>query len=69
VKSIKALLILGFVFLSNGITLLIVGLTTHLTVFWTLGPAFIALGVVFLAVSKSRKNSLGTLSSPCGTEG
>ena len=62
-NSIKALLIVGFVFLSNGITLFIVGLTTHLTVFWTLGPAFIALGVVFLAISKSRKNSLTTLSS------
>ena len=68
VNSIKAFLILGFVFLSNGITLLIVGLTTHLTAFWTLGPAFIALGVVFLAISKSRKNSIGSSSLPSRSE-
>jgi len=68
VNSIKSLLILGFVFLTNGITFLIVGLTTHLTVFWTLGPSFIALGIVFLAISKSRKNTHGSSSSASGSE-
>ena len=68
VKSIKALLILGFVFLTNGITFLIVGLTTHMTAFWTLGPSLMALGVVFLAISKSRKYSHGSPSSPSGSE-
>ena len=67
-NSIKTLLILGFVFLTNGITFLIVGLATHLTAFWALGPSFIALGVVFLAISKSRKNSHGSSSSPSGNE-
>jgi hypothetical protein len=57
VDSIKRLLILGFVFLTNGLTFLVVGLTTDLTVFWTLGPALIALGVVFLAISKTRKSA------------
>ena len=67
-NSIKTLLILGFVFLANGITFLIVGLTTDLTIFWTLGPSFMALGIVFLAISKSRKNAHGISSSPSGSE-
>ena len=67
-NSIKTLLILGFVFLTNGITFLIVGLTTHLTIFWTLGPSFMALGIVFLAISKFHKNAHGTSSSSSGNE-
>ena len=62
--SIKSLLIIGFVFLANGIVFLIVGLTTHLTVFWALGPSFMALGIAFLAISKSRKSAQGTSSLP-----
>jgi membrane protein implicated in regulation of membrane protease activity len=67
-NSIKSLLILGFVFLASGITFLIVGLATHLTTFWALGPSFAALGVVFLAISKSRKNNHDSASSSSGSE-
>ena len=67
-NSIKSLLILGFVFLASGITFLTVGLATHLTAFWALGPSFIALGGVFLAVSKSRKNAHESSSSSSGSE-
>ncbi len=62
--SIKSLLIIGFVFLTNGIVFLIIDLTTHLTVFWALGPSLTALGVVFLAISMSRKSAHGTSSLP-----
>ncbi|WP_243351512.1 hypothetical protein [Stenotrophomonas acidaminiphila] len=61
--SIKTLLIIGLVFLANGIVFLLVGLTTHQTVFWTLGPSFMVLGIVFLAISSSRKVAHGTSSS------
>ena len=66
--SIKSLLIIGFVFLTNGITFLVVGLATNLTVFWSLGPAFITLGVVFLAIAKSRRTTPGDPSSSSSTE-
>jgi len=66
--SIKSFLILGFVFLTNGFTFLVVGLTTRLTVFWTLGPALIALGVVFLVISRSRKNVHGRSDASSGSE-
>jgi hypothetical protein len=54
-NSTKTLLILGFAFLACGATFLIVGLTTHLVPFLTLGPACIVLGIVFLSTSRSRK--------------
>ncbi|KRG58558.1 MULTISPECIES: hypothetical protein [Stenotrophomonas] len=62
--SIRSLLLIGFVFLANGIVFLIIGLTTQLTVFWALGPSLTALGVAFLAISKSRKSAHGTSSLP-----
>jgi hypothetical protein len=68
VNSSKPLLVLGFVFLTNGITFLVVGLATHLTAFWAISPSFIALGVAFLAISKARKKSQGSSSSPSGRE-
>lgn len=55
--SIRNLLILGFVFLTNGITFMVVGLTTQLNIFWTLGPSFMTLGVVFLAISRTRRRA------------
>lgn len=55
--SIRNLLILGFVFLTNGITFMMVGLTTQLDIFWTLVPSFMTLGVVFLAISRTSRRA------------
>ncbi len=63
-NPVKRLLIPGFVFLANGMTLLLVGLATRLTVFGALAPSCIALGVVFLAIARSRKSTHGRTSSP-----
>jgi hypothetical protein len=68
VDSIKSLLIIGLVFLINGVTLLIIGYLTNLTAFWALGPPLIALGVSFLAIAKSRKNALGSPSSSSSSD-
>ncbi|MGE8281129.1 MAG: hypothetical protein ACN6O2_11895 [Stenotrophomonas sp.] len=53
-KSAKTLLICGLVFITNGIVFLIVGLLTHLSPLWALGPLCIASGITFLAISKAR---------------
>lgn len=54
-KKAKQLQALGVLFTGCGVTFLAVGLSTHRLVFTTLGPAFIALGIVFLAYTRIRK--------------
>jgi hypothetical protein len=54
VESTKVFLTLGFAFLACGVTFLFVGLSAHLLPLSTMAPAFIALGVVFMAVSRAR---------------
>ena len=56
-NQIKTLLTLGIAFMGSGATFLIIGLTTHLAAMWAIGPALLVLGVVFLAISVSRKGS------------
>jgi len=58
-NSPKTFLILGIVFLANGVTFLGVGLATGVVALWGLAPAFITLGATFLAISKSRTNAGG----------
>ena len=55
--STRTMLTLGFVFTACGLTFLVVGLTTHLVALWALGPAFMGLGIVFLATPKVRSRS------------
>ena len=63
----RSLLILGFVFLANGPTFLAVGLATHLLALWALAPAFIALGIAFLALARARAKACDGLSTSDGS--
>jgi hypothetical protein len=45
---------LGITFLSCGVVFLAVGVATKMTAFWTMAPAFIVLGIVFLAKSRQK---------------
>jgi membrane protein implicated in regulation of membrane protease activity len=53
----------GIVFLANGVTFFMVGLTTQLTTLWLISFPFMMLGIVFLAISKSRRNARGSATS------
>jgi hypothetical protein len=52
-KSKKAL---GIVFLACGVTFMSVGLATKILALWGMAPGFIALGVVFLAMSGKKRD-------------
>jgi len=52
--SEKQLQTLGITFLSCGVAFLAVGLATKMTTFWSMAPAFIVLGIVFLAKSRQK---------------
>ena len=67
-QSNRTFLTLGIVFLATGATFLIVGLTTHMLVMWSLGPAFIVLGGVFMGVAMSRNKRGSSTNSPAGRE-
>ncbi len=54
-KKAKQLQALGVVFIGCGVAFLAVGLSAHQFVFTTLGPGFLVLGIVFLAVTRIRK--------------
>ena len=53
-KQEKSKRAFGIVFLACGVTFMSAGLATKTLVLWGMAPGFIALGVVFLAVSKKR---------------
>lgn len=52
--STTSYLPLGLVFFCCGVALLVLGLVTQAVALWALGPALIALGVVFIALARSR---------------
>ena len=54
-ESNRSKKVLGFVFLACGVTFLCAGLATKLLALWAMAPGMIALGVVFLAVSRRRE--------------
>jgi membrane protein implicated in regulation of membrane protease activity len=47
----------GIAFLACGVTFLATGLATHLIALWAMAPAFIALGVVFIALERKRQQA------------
>jgi membrane protein implicated in regulation of membrane protease activity len=47
----------GIAFLACGVTFLATGLATHLIALWAMAPAFIALGVVFIALYRKRRQA------------
>ena len=54
-NTIKALLLIGLVFLANGVTFLVIGLSSQSSAYSTLGPTFLALGVALIATAGFRK--------------
>ena len=62
-KSPKTLLTLGIVLLSCGISFRAAGLATHLVALWSIGPGMLAMGVVFLAMSKRNASRDGASAS------
>jgi hypothetical protein len=64
VNANKTWQILGMVVLLSGATFLIVGLSTKMTAMWTIGPAFLVLGMVFLVTASVRAKRASPPSNP-----
>lgn len=52
--SAKKFQALGFTFFSCGVVFLGIGIATNMLTFYTMAPAFIVIGVVFLAKSRQK---------------
>ena len=66
--STTSYLPLGRVFFCSGVALLVLGLVTQAVALWALGPALITLGVVFIALARSRCKARAS-SSSAGSKG
>ena len=54
-KSTQQLLAAGIAFLIVGVTFFAVGLVTQQSAFYGIGPAFLTIGIVFIATAKTKR--------------